>query len=244
VVVVYYQRGSYLRSNDREDEYGLKDPPPGKAALLTAPYIIFFPSNFNAVARVDPPRGAKSVQRDITLDPGWSFKGVVLGPDGKPLAGARLCDQNDMARWGSERMKTAEFTAGFHPRRPHNVLFQHPEKGLVGEAQPPKANGGRVTVRLQPGASVTGRLVDANGKPWAGVELEVSFLPKGWGSWHDYSPERIRTDRHGRFRIELLIPGYKFRLSDGTGVLPIGAGLRAGGTKDLGDVQMKEEEER
>src|SRR5438552_11149088 len=89
VVVVYYQRDPYLRAHHRDDEFGLKEPPRGKAALTTSPYILFFPSNYSAIARVDPPKGVDSVKRDVTLDPGWTFKGTVFGPDGKPLAGAR-----------------------------------------------------------------------------------------------------------------------------------------------------------
>ncbi|MCI0458659.1 MAG: carboxypeptidase-like regulatory domain-containing protein [Gemmataceae bacterium] len=177
--------------------------------------------------------------RDVTLDPGWTFTGTVLGPDAKPLAGARRFDPNERPRWERERMKTAEFTAWFNPRRPDDLLFQYPEKGLIGVAQPPKENGGSVTVQMEPGAAVTGRLVAADGQPRAGVELEVTFRLKGWKSWLDYPPERIQTDREGRFRIEALLPGYEFRLSDGKGELPIGGALRSGQTKDLGDVQMK-----
>ena len=65
--------------------------------------------------------------------------------------------------------------------------------------------------------------------------------PKGWrGGWFDYSPERIKTDREGRFRIEMLLPGYEFRLSDSKGELHFGAGLRAGQTKNLGDLRAVE----
>ena len=57
-------------------------------------------------------------------------------------------------------------------------------------------------------------------------------------SWLDYSPKRITTDQEGRFRIEALLPGYEFRLSDDGGELFFGDGLRSGETKNLGDVQM------
>jgi hypothetical protein len=136
-------------------------------------------------------------------------------------------------------MKTAEFTGWFHPRQPRECLLWHPEKGLVGVARPPKENGGSVTVRMERSAAVTGRLVDADGKPRAGVELEVRFHPKGWGSWFDYSPERVRTDQEGLFRVAGLLSGYEFRLSDDTGSLPLGGSLRLGQTKDLGEVRMR-----
>ena len=99
---------------------------------------------------------------------------------------------------------------------------------------------------MQPGATVTGRLVDPDGRPRSGVELELSLRPK-FGpdppAWtHYFGRERIKTDQEGRFRIEALLPGYEFRLSDGKGELLFGDGLRAGQTKNLGDVKIKAEE--
>jgi protocatechuate 3,4-dioxygenase beta subunit len=235
LVGALYHEGPYLRAPDREDEYGTKE-----RSLNTAPFAIVYPSTYNALARVDPARGAGSVRRDVTLDPGRALKGTVLGPDGKPLAGARVLNLNSsMLGWGREGMRTAEFTGWFNPRRPREFLLRHPEKGLVGVAQPPKENGSSVMVRLEPGAAVTGRLVDADGRPRAGVELEVRFRPKGWGGWVDYLPGSIRTDREGRFRVAALLPGYEFRLSDDEGKLPFGGALRSGQTKDLGDVKLQ-----
>ena len=67
----------------------------------------------------------------------------------------------------------------------------------------------------------------------------MRFRPKKGRNWQPYSPEPIKTDREGRFRIEALLPGYEFRLSDGKGELRLGGALRSGQTKDLGDVRMK-----
>jgi hypothetical protein len=237
LIGVYYQRDPYLRADTRDDEFGTKE-----RSFNTSPYAILFPSNYNALAPIDPDKGVDVVKRDVTLDPGWRFTVSVLGPDSKPLAGAR-CFGLTGSRWDREGPKLAEFTAWINPHWPHDIHFQHPEKGLAGVAQPPKENGGKVTVRMEPGAAITGRLVDAEGKPRAGVELEVKFHPKGWGNWLDYSPEPITTDREGRFRIEALLPGIEYRLSDGQGVVPFGGTLRSGQTKDLEDVRMKPSEE-
>jgi hypothetical protein len=182
------------------------------------------------------------VRRDVTLDPGWAFTGTVLGPDGKPLAGAHAFGLSERhPTWDFAKMNSADFTVrGFNPRRPRAMIFLYPEKGLVGVAQPPKGPGGSVTVQLGPGAAVTGRVVDAQGKPRAGAPLEVSFRGKGPGAaWGRYPHPRLETDREGRFRVEALLPSYEYRLSDGQGELPLGAGLRAGQTKDLGDVRVK-----
>jgi hypothetical protein len=106
-------------------------------------------------------------------------------------------------------------------------------------AHPPKENRGSVKVRLGPGAVVTGRLVGADGRPRPGIELKVTFLPKNWAIWFLYSPERVTTDREGRFRVEALLPGCPFRLSDDKGELRLGDALRPGQTQDLGEVWMK-----
>jgi RNA polymerase sigma factor (sigma-70 family) len=243
-LVAVFKKDNYLLAPERDDEYQ-KDVPLND----TAPFALTHPVNYGALAPIDPAKGVDSAKRDLTLDPGWTFTGTVLGPDGKPLAGARRL--TGMRWWDREGMKTAEFTVqGINPRRLQNfagVIFQHAEKGLIGVAQPPKNKGGSVTVQMRPGASVTGRLVDADGQPRAGVELEVEFRrekmrPDWW--WGSYSPGRIKTDREGRFRLTALLPGYQFRLSDGKGVLPFGGGtLGSGQANDLGDVKMKAEEE-
>src|SRR5262249_14031302 len=149
LVAVYHQEGPYLRAPEREDEYGIAGPSPE-----TSPYHMSFPVNYSALARIQPPNGVESVTRDITLDPGWTFTGKVLGPDGKPLAGARTFDLNGKRYWQPEPLKTAEFTAPFNPRRPHDLLFQHPEKKLIGVAQRPTKNGASVEVQMEPGAAV------------------------------------------------------------------------------------------
>jgi RNA polymerase sigma factor (sigma-70 family) len=234
-IVAVWAVDNYLRANERDDGDGTKE-----TSLNTAPYAIF-PSlgHHSALARIEPTKGTDPARRDVTLDPGWTFTGKVIGPDDKPLAGARGFGIVRSPPWDQENMKSNEFTvSGFNPRMPRDVFFQHTEKGLVGVVQPPKENGGSVTVRMVPGATVAGRLIDATNQPRAGVELEVLFHPKNGPGWNSYYPHRIQTDRQGRFRIDLLLPGHEFRLSDDKGKLIFGA-PGSGQTKDLGDVKIR-----
>ena len=222
VVFVDHEKDSLLGA-ERDDEDGLHE------AFGYMPQ-----ANFTAFARIDPARGVESVTRDIVLVPGWTFTGTVLGPDGKPLAGAVMGES-------SEGMKTAEFTVRqFNPRRPRPVFFRCPEKGLIGVVRPPKENGGSVLVRMEPGAAVTGRLVEADGTPRPGVELTLSFSSKEEPHWNECSlHERIKTDREGRFRIDALVPGFDYFLfvhADHRDIR-FGRRLRAGETTDLGDVR-------
>jgi protocatechuate 3,4-dioxygenase beta subunit len=231
----------YLLALERDDQEGARE-----LYISTAPAVVQV-IGCNAIARIDPPRDAARLRRDVTLDPGWTFTGTLLGPDGKPLGGVRSFGLSGWDGWERDAMKTPEFTVrAFNPRRPRDVLFQHREKGLVGVMQPPKENGGSVTVRMEPGASVTGRLVDADGQPRPGVELKVGFrpkLPRERRSAYGYVLGSIKTDRQGRFRMDALLPGYEFSLSDGKGELRCDGTLRPGQTRDLGDVQIKRVEE-
>jgi hypothetical protein len=99
-------------------------------------------------------------------------------------------------------------------------------------------------VQLQPGAAVAGRLVDADGRPRPGVELFVYRdlkEPLVQPGESVYFPTHCKSDQQGRFRIDGLLPGYLFAMSDDKGDRPLSAGLRSGETEDLGDVTFGNE---
>jgi hypothetical protein len=226
-LIAALRRDPYLAAPDRDDEYGVNED-----SMRTAPYHLSFTSNYSALARINPAKGVVSSRQDVTLDPGWTITGVLLDPDGRPLAGA--------FGMGVGQLKTAEFTMrGYSPRRSRELVFRHAAKGLIGLAPAPMADGGSVSVTLRPGASITGRLVATDRHPQADVALSARFRRKDAPIHEQYSTEPIRTDREGRFRIEALPPGYGFELwlSKGDKLL-IGDGLRWGQTTDLGDVWM------
>jgi hypothetical protein len=227
--IVVWSKENYLRGSDRDDEEAQGDG------------FGYMPgSNFGAFARVNPPSGAESVRRDLTLLPGWTFRGTLVAPDNKPLTGASACGLKSFGIWWHAPLPTDEFTVEqFNPRQPRPVLFRHPETGLVGIAEPPKANGGTVTVRMTSGAAVTGRLRDPDGNPKAGAELWLSIRLRKGVEGTSYLRAPIRTDAAGRFRIDALFPGYDYTLSVGNTNCRFGMELRAGQTTDLGDMRIK-----
>jgi RNA polymerase sigma factor (sigma-70 family) len=225
VIVVFHDHETeYLHGAERDDEDGLRE------AFGYIPQ-----TNFAAFARIDPARGAESLRRDIQLVRGWTFTGTVLGPDDKPLVGA-------VKGGASEPMKTAQFTVRhFNPRRPRPIFFRQPERNLVGAAPLPQKNGDSVTVQMTPGAAVTGRVVDVDGTPRAGVQVYVYFRPRQEPRWNENSLHGpIKTDQEGRFRFDALLPGLDYSLSADQISLKFGSGLQAGMTKDLGDLRSKQ----
>ncbi len=232
LVIVWRQfaKDHCLMALERDDEFGIKEPPPS-----TAPYQLLPLANYGAIARIDPPIGLDSAKCDVTLDPGWTIKGTVVGPDHLPLAAVQGFGIGE-----HKPLKTAEFTVrAFNPNRPHDIFFLEPGKGLVGMPESPKENGAHVLVEMKPGATIMGRLVDGDGKPRAGVELHLSFRSKGKAGWAGYSREKFATNSDGRFKLSTLIPSFEFRLSDGKGNSLLGQPPGSGETKDLGDVQLK-----
>ena len=149
-LMAVFHMDDYLLAPERDDEFGVKEE-----FLNTAPFAMTIMANYRALARIEPAQGIESLKRDIPLEPGWTFSGKVIGPDGKPLAGER---SNGLTGWGwlqNKRPKTGEtgefIGTLFNPRRPRDIIFLHRELGLVGVAPPPKENGGSVTVCLEPG---------------------------------------------------------------------------------------------
>jgi hypothetical protein len=108
---------------------------------------------------------------------------------------------------------------------------------------------GPVTVRLAASATLTGRLVTPDGQPISDGELNSLREPDRMkadptvGSF----PRGLRPDKKGKVRIEGLVPGLTYHLGfiKGNylhqlgGTAGDGLTLKAGETKDLGDIVVK-----
>jgi RNA polymerase sigma factor (sigma-70 family) len=209
------------------------------------------PRDYHALAEVNPAKGSASLECEVLLDPGRTLSGTVLGPDGKPLAGARLCGLRGFCSpyWERTPQPTAQFTAyGFKEGRLRNVLAVHEGRRLAGSLLVRGTEKGPLVIRLAPWGAARGRLVDADGQPRAGVNLSLRpvgddlFDPQAGvpldGPW-------LRTDRDGKFRADGLVPGLKYTLRVWDNPVVIGGTVfkdlrvKAGQTRDIGDVRKK-----
>jgi hypothetical protein len=70
VLYVISFSGDYLRATERKDADGSKEE-----IVLTEPHTLLPAMNYNAVARIDVPKDAEKVTRDVTLHPRETLKG-------------------------------------------------------------------------------------------------------------------------------------------------------------------------
>jgi RNA polymerase sigma factor (sigma-70 family) len=230
-------RDGYLRGLGAEKIRGMD----GQECFRTYPHYCHAP-DYHTLAEINPAKGARSLTCDLVLDPGRTLTGTVLGPDGKPLAGTRGFSLG--AGHGEEAVKTARFTVrNLRPGHPRAVTFLHPSRRLAGFALVRGDEKKPLTIKLRPWATVTGRLLDANGLPARGMRL--TFLA-GDGPDRDLftgvTARLTPPDKDGKFRVEGLVPGLKYTLAAVkdfriTAQPLSGFSPKPGEAKNLGDVR-------
>ena len=99
-----------------------------------------------------------------------------------------------------------------------------------------------MTVKLEPYATVTGRLLNPDGDPISGASLHFSVLPAGRLSGR---LPVVTTDAQGRFRNAAVVPGADYSIHpEVPGMFGLPAvskklSVKPGETIDLGDVRLK-----
>ncbi len=213
--------------------------------------------NQHTLVEINPKPTDESITCDLPLDPGHTLAGKIVGPDGKPLAGARVCALNDRGYWGPDPLSGADFTVmALEPNKPRLLQFVHAGKKLAGFLRLRGNEKVPLQVRLdQRWGALTGRLVRPDGKPIAGamtacyVSGEKHHGDQQYESLQFVLP--VRSDINGRFCIEGLASGLKYELHffkplfydlDIVGGRPKELTIKAGETKDLGDLIVKPRE--
>src|SRR5262249_31656367 len=145
---------------------------------------------------------------ELSVDHGVTARIAVQDAGGKPLAGAWAGGLTDYPRWLTT-YKLPEATAtvyALNPDKPREMVFFHAEKNLGGTATVRGDEKAPVIVKLAPLGQVFGRLFDADGKPWEGMEVSINAETESGGELYRVaappSGKPVRTDEDGCFRIE------------------------------------------
>ena len=178
-----------------------------KQGFPTVPETVY-PHMVNSLAAVD----AKDAQvtTDLRITGGRTVRGLIVDPNGRPITGAEVQGSvgSDVYFVG---LPAARFSIpAVEPGRPRPYFFVHREKNLAVTATLKGDEAEGFTVKLQPAATVTGRLLDPNGEPLADTAISGRFEPgqlgllMGWSGFFNGL-----TDRDGRFKIAGLVPGVR-----------------------------------
>ncbi|MFQ5845811.1 MAG: carboxypeptidase-like regulatory domain-containing protein, partial [Planctomycetota bacterium] len=162
--------------------------------------------------------GGRISVADIALERGNVISGRVVGPDGEPLAEARVWANTMSARQQGVRMGSqtqrgrnwarARTDADGHfelvglVAGPFKVTASAP--GMVNRTVDADPQGTPVELRLVAAVPLEGRVTHA-GQPVAGVNVSA----RRGGDWLDSA----RTDGDGRFRLDQLPPDQAFTLT-------------------------------
>jgi RNA polymerase sigma factor (sigma-70 family) len=188
-----------------------------------------------AAGRAEPPQPRRNVK----------IKGKIVGPDGKPVAGATLSPQQVVVR--QKDIKTGP--AGDFEFNAEQILIDHFYLRVEAPALASKMfrieadSELRLPLKLGIGATVTGRVL-RNGKPVAGVPMSIHQLARGMDNY--LGSLTAKTDAEGRFRIEHAYTEQEFRaytatasLADHGAINPVTVKTGGDGTSvDLGDLKV------
>lgn len=173
------------------------------------------------------------VERDVEMAPGLGVRGTVRGPDGTPVAGATVHPTQGGAlsqvvwRWGArwngesdpvatsgedgtwraQNLPPGEAAAFFARKAPLAGSASKPVRVAPDAPEP------TVELVLAAGATVSGRVLDADGAPVSGRTVQWNAT----GSDGVFGYGSSTSDEEGRFRLEGLPAGQVQLYSWGTG---------------------------
>jgi protocatechuate 3,4-dioxygenase beta subunit len=189
---------------------------------------------YNAIVLLEPGEKEEGLVKDVALERPQERKGRVVGPDGQPLTGVKVTGL--VQRYDQETLEGAEFTVRrINPKAKRQLVFHHKDKNLgfiLKELPGEKADP--LVIKLQPCGSVSGRMVDRDGQPRAGLRIDIS------AGFYGTTHHELTTDKDGRFRAEGLLPGAQYqvflaRLQRDGGLASVT--VEPSKHKDMGDVK-------
>jgi RNA polymerase sigma factor (sigma-70 family) len=170
---------------------------------------------WNKVLEIKP--GVPLVKQDIVLERASVVALVRLqDAEGRPLAGAWASANGPRNYVPYGWLESDSCSVYGDPiKQPQLLAFYHRGKKLVGTRTLKADEKEPAIVKLGPPGALKGRLLDSDGKPLAGVIVDLRYLDYAAKSTHEeiYDAKQIVTDANGAFTIDTVIPELRFALS-------------------------------
>ena len=172
-----------------------------------------------SMKEINPAEGTETVHLDLPLDPGAKVHLRVVDQQGKPLTGVKTAGRSERGRYDNEAQTQAEFdVVTLGPGEDRMVLLIHEGRKLgraihVKEGDDKK---GPVVVTLEPSATITGRILDADGDPVPGATIRSD--PKPGGDFSLSLPQ-VTSGNDGRFTVRDVPTGCEYSLVAESGAM-------------------------
>jgi RNA polymerase sigma factor (sigma-70 family) len=211
----------------------------------------------DAIISFDAKIGDEAQEVHAEVRRGVTIKGLVVRPDGSPVAeGIMMCwnqlpDGDPKRPQRGVREHDGQFELrGCDPEITYPVYFLDPVDRLGSTVYLSAKDAGEkpVKVQLAPCVDAVGRFVDIEGKPLVKQRVNLYFVFRSGGKAaksdedfiqhidrHNY-PELQDTDAEGRCTFPALIPGAVYKILNYNTTMSREFTVRAGETVQLGDV--------
>jgi hypothetical protein len=233
---------SALRANYLRD-IGLADiRVPVKDGLYeTFGFLFLSPNGQNAIKEINPPADAREATCDLALVPGESVRLRLVDREGQPVHGCWGLNILSEGTNGSDReMDSIAEVRGLAPGETRRVWILNRDRKLGKYFELKPGNRPReMTVKLEPCATLTGRVVDDRGIGLEGIVVNANaagIFPLS------FNAVQSRTD--GRFSHPYITGGCEYEVTFSTtgGVFQSENNRRikpeAGKTSDLGEIKL------
>jgi protocatechuate 3,4-dioxygenase beta subunit len=174
---------------------------------------------------IDAKKGDVEVHIDVELEPATSMTVRVVDAEGKPVKGAHATGITHIDFEHARASANSDVLTLYNvePGQDRFVAVVQAKRKLVG-TRTVKASDKDPVVKLGPGGVVSGRVVDAEGKPIAGVTVDLHYtrrevsevahaLAREEGRIGRRLPQQVVTGPGGDFRFDTLFPGCELRLT-------------------------------
>ena len=151
-------------------------------------------------------------KREIRLVGGLIITGVVRDEAGMPIDGFEIGMLRDV-HWDSRLHAEGRFEISWKPYRSRGrqiryyLLVRHTQRNLVALVEI-NQDTQTLDVRLEPGAILTGKIVDTDGKGIKGAHITTILQGSNWRA--TLPSLMMRTDVEGRFDFRALPLGHKY----------------------------------
>ncbi len=158
----------------------------------------------------------------VTLKETPKIRGVVRDPDGVPVAGARIrvlpVGREDVTSDAEGRFEAAWERRGWDEEGTiFCLLARHVGRNLAAAVEISESIEA-LDVNLEAGVTLTGRVVDPNGRGIAGARIRPMMNLSDWGSPLSRNP--MEADGNGSFEIRAVPAGHRYSVdayADGYG---------------------------